>query len=195
MQLYLIRHPQPAVAPGICYGRADLPLAGPVAVEAAALRAALAEQRDDTALPAVVSSPLQRCRLLAEALSPAPRLEPRLQEMHFGAWEGRPWDTIPRAELDRWAAAPFDFCPPGGESPAAMAERVVAFAAELPAAAAGGDLLVVAHNGPLRVLAAHLLGLPRSAWFDFDFDFARFSCLDLAPEGNRLRWLNGRPCS
>ena len=62
MQLYLIRHPRPLVAPGICYGQQDLPLAEPVHRAAAALRAVLHDTHPagDAAAPlTVVSSPLQ----------------------------------------------------------------------------------------------------------------------------------------
>ena len=31
MELYLIRHPRPQVAPGVCYGQTDLGLAEPAA--------------------------------------------------------------------------------------------------------------------------------------------------------------------
>ena len=97
MILHLIRHPRPLVAAGICYGRLDLEAENATAL-AASLRAEL-----PTDLP-VWRSPLSRCRALAEALHPQPLIDARLAEMDFGAWEGRSWDTIPRAELDAWAA-------------------------------------------------------------------------------------------
>ena len=192
MQLYLIRHPRPQVPPGICYGQTDLPLAEPAETSAAPLRAALAASRAPSSFGTltVVSSPLQRCRLLAEALDARTQVDTRLMELNFGDWEQQPWDTIARSELDRWAAAPFAYCPPNGESPSEMAARVIAFAAELPSLAGGGDLVVVAHHGPLRVLAAHLLGLPPSASLRLHFDFARLSCFDLASSGPVLRWHN-----
>lgn len=55
-------------------------------------------------------SPLQRCTALAAAvverlprLGPV-RVDPRLAEMDFGAWEGRPWDAIGRDAFDAWTA-------------------------------------------------------------------------------------------
>ncbi|RTL32703.1 MAG: phosphoglycerate mutase, partial [Rhodocyclaceae bacterium] len=96
MELYLIRHPRPAVAPGICYGQTDLGLAESAADVAARLRPLLPADF------ALYASPLTRARLLAEALG-TPRLEPRLKEIHFGEWEGRSYDDIGRAALDAWA--------------------------------------------------------------------------------------------
>lgn len=183
MQLYLIRHPAPQIAPGVCYGRSDLLLAEPAAVAAGRLRDEL-----PAGLP-VVSSPARRCLELAQALHPAPQADVRLWEVDFGAWEGLPWDAIDRTALDAWAADPFGFAPPGGESPAAMAARVVAFADSLDRAR---DLVVVGHHGPLRVLIAHLLGLPLTASLQLHLDFARHARLDL-PGGAQhasLRWLN-----
>ena len=69
----LLRHPPVLVAPGRCYGRADLPLAPCWQAGMPALAAAL--RRID---PRVVhTSPLGRCRLPAEALG---RLLARLGE-------------------------------------------------------------------------------------------------------------------
>lgn len=183
MQLYLIRHPAPQVAAGVCYGRSDLPLAEPAELAARHLRATL-----PAGLP-VVSSPARRCRELACALRADAQCDDRLWEMDFGAWEGRPWSAIERAALDAWAADPFGFTPPGGESPAAMAARVVAFAESL---APARDLVVVGHHGPLRVLIVHLLGLPLAASLQLHLDFARHACLDLTAGAGRasLRWLN-----
>ena len=182
MELYLIRHPRPAVAPGICYGQTDLGLAESAAEVAARLRPLLPTEF------ALYASPLARARLLAEALG-TPRLEPRLKEIHFGEWEGRSYDDIGRAALDAWADAPLDFAPPGGESPRQMAARVHDFLAELQAASVAAAV-VVAHGGPLRALAGHLLKLPAEHWLGLDFACGEVTRLDLHDWGTLLRWFN-----
>ncbi len=83
-------------------------------------------------------------------------LDPRLLELDFGDWEGVSWDSVPRAALDRWAADPLGFCPPGGESGAALLRRVEDFACAL--FRDGRPCLVVSHGGPLRLLPALLDG-------------------------------------
>jgi alpha-ribazole phosphatase len=147
LTLYLVRHPRPLIAPGVCYGQLDVEAENPAPI-VTRLRAEL-----PPGLP-VWSSPLQRCRTLAEALHPAPRIDVRLMELNFGAWEGRPWDAVPRAELDAWAADLEGYAPPGGESPLDLQRRVLAWVGEL---AAGAHVLVT-HAGVIRVLSAAASG-------------------------------------
>jgi alpha-ribazole phosphatase len=144
----LVRHPAADVAAGICYGRLDVPVTDAAAV--ASLVARLVGLGGT-----IWTSPAQRCRMVAEALGAA-RIDPRLQELDFGAWEGLAWDEVPRAALDAWAADVSGFAPPGGERGSALIARVTAFASGL----SGGDHVVVTHGGPLKVLTALFRGLP-----------------------------------
>lgn len=173
MRVWLIRHPPPAVAPGICYGATDLPLAGDPAPHAAALRPLL--PRD---VP-LYSSPLARCRRLAAALHPAPVFDARLREIDFGDWEMQAWDSLDRRLLDAWAADPFHFVPPGGEGVASLRARVAAFLAELP-----DEAVLVVHAGVIKVCAAVLAG--EEDWFALRFDYGRASLI----EDGRLAWTN-----
>ena len=177
MQLYLIRHPTPLVATGTCYGRTDLALAEHVATAAARIAAQLPPQIT------VFSSPLQRCRQLAEALHPAPRIDPRLQEMDFGDWEMTPWDRIQREALDGWAADPLGYRPPKGESVAELQQRVQHFVTE----AQGNGLesaALVTHAGVMKVILGQAQGLPVEKWMRLAFDYESVVCLELpAPVG------------
>lgn len=159
--LYLIRHPKVAVAPGVCYGRSDVPLVTPVETLAAQLREQLPGQF------ALLSSPATRCLTLARALG-TPQIEPRLQEIDFGIWEMQPYDSINRSLIDAWAADPMHFRGHGGESVAQMAQRAVA-ALDEALHDETGDLVIVAHGGPLRAIAGHLRGLAATDWMQLDF--------------------------
>jgi len=183
VQLYLIRHPRPDVAPGLCYGRSDLALAEDAVVVAAALRPLLPGN-----VP-VFSSPLKRCRLLAEALHPAPRFDQRLLELDFGAWEMRSWTDIGRSAIDEWAADPEAFAPPGGESVGAMRARVAGFLDDL-AGSGLASAALVAHAGVMKVCAAELLGLAPEGWFSMRFEFGAVSLIDDASGSHELIWHN-----
>ena len=178
-RIYLIRHPRPAVAAGICYGRSDLDLAEDERACAGGLLPLLPEGI------ALYASPLSRCRRLAEQLHPAPRYDPRLLEMDFGEWEMQPWKSIARATFDAWAADPLGYVPPGGESVGAMRARVAAFLAER---AAEASIALVVHAGVMKVCLAELLLMPQQQWFAYPFDFGSATLIEAEGEGDAARW-------
>lgn len=158
MRLFLIRHPRPLVAPGICYGSVDLS----VAQEEQTRHASLLAERLPKGTP-IFSSPLQRCSGLAHGLAnllgSAPVLfDARLAEMHFGNWEMQPWDQVPFAEVDAWAKDLVNYRPGSGESVLGVAERVHAFYED--ARKLDSDAIVVCHAGTIRLLLKCQRGLP-----------------------------------
>jgi alpha-ribazole phosphatase len=155
MRLILVRHPRPQIAHGVCYGSSDVP-AQP-AHQAQVLAGLLASLPD----AALVTSPLLRCAELAAQLArhrnTTLSTDHRLAEMHFGAWEMRPWDDIPRAEVDAWAADLVHYRPGGGENALAVTGRVSAFYAD--ARRQQRDVIAICHAGTIRVLEACQYGL------------------------------------
>lgn len=191
MDVVLIRHAQPQVPPGTCYGCLDLPLAAPLTPAAARIAAGL------PAPDRIVASPLARALGTAQALVqtlplgvPAIDTEPRLREIDFGSWEGVAWDAIDRAALDQWAADLLHARPHGGESPAQAMARVAGWAATL-AEDRVACLWVVGHAGPMRMLAAHWLGVLLAATVHWELGFGASCGFTLGPGGGvRLGWWN-----
>lgn len=149
--MIFVRHPMPDTKPGLCYGRLDLGL-GPDAP--AQIERAL--KTIPRGLP-ILSSPAQRCMALATPLANRDGLEPsqdsRLWEMNFGTWEGLVWDDVPRHESDPWFEDTQNLAPPGGESFAAVRDRVRAAISDAPK-----DAIIVAHAGVIRAAQMLLLG-------------------------------------
>ena len=160
MILHLVRHPEPEIASGICYGALDV-LAKNASEVAEELRQVLPAE-----LP-VWSSPLLRCRALAELVDAAPVFDHRLAEMNFGEWEGQPWNLIPRHELDAWAADVAGYAPPGGESPLSLQQRALDFVAGLDVP----EAIIVTHAGVIRTLLAHWQGVPPARWTELVFAY------------------------
>lgn len=120
--LWLLRHAQPLIAPGVCYGQLDVP-ADPGATLQAGMGLGAVLPRHCT----VRTSPLQRCAQLAQSLQVPETcltVDARIQEMNFGRWEGCAWNDIGRAAVDAWAQDLFATAPGGGESLSAMLQRV-----------------------------------------------------------------------
>lgn len=153
MNLWLVRHATPLVESGICYGRKNVPADAGATAECVRQLAEI--------LPAkirIISSPLQRCEQLAQALHGlrpdfAYKTDPRLQEMDFGRWEGRAWQDIAPAELQAWTDGFAHHAVGGsGESTMQVMERVAEAFDELQGPA---DTLWITHAGVIR--AAELI--------------------------------------
>lgn len=153
MTLWLVRHAQPLIDSGICYGALDVP-ADPHATQVAALELAQVLPKDVQ----ITTSTLQRCELLAHVLCGLRpdltyRKDARLVEMNFGTWEGQRWDNIARCELDAWTPNFASYRCGGAESVQMVMTRVAAaWDAEQSNPA---DSVWIAHAGVIR--AASLL--------------------------------------
>lgn len=151
MRLYLIRHPRPLIASGICYGSSD------VAVCPEDMERVIAALLPS--LPAgtpIFSSPLTRCRELAARLahelpSAPPVHDRRLMEMHFGDWEMRAWESISKEHIDAWVEDLACYRPGGGENGMQVAQRLSDFLEDAKGQHAE-DIIVVTHAGVIRLL-------------------------------------------
>jgi len=158
--IVVARHGRTAAnAGGLLLGRADPPLDAEGDRQAAALGAACA----GLDVARVVTSPLGRCRstadAIAEVLGGVPvEVDERWIELDYGELDGVPFAELP-AEL--WAAwrADIEWCPPGGESLAALGRRVRAGADALVAEARDRDVVVVSHVSPIKAAVAWALGV------------------------------------
>ena len=158
--IVVARHGRTAAnAGGLLLGRADPPLDAEGDRQAAALGAACA----DLDLARVVTSPLGRCRATAGAIAAAAGgvpvdVDERWIELDYGELDGVPFADLP-AEL--WSAwrADIEWCPPGGESLAALGRRVRAGADALADEARDRDVVVVSHVSPIKAAVAWALGV------------------------------------
>ncbi|HEV7655207.1 MAG TPA: MSMEG_4193 family putative phosphomutase [Mycobacteriales bacterium] len=133
--------------------------------------AAVAARLAPVPLAAVVTSPLERCAETAAAIlsgrAVEARVEPRLAEVRYGDWTGRPLKELAKEPMWRVVQAhPSAAVFPGseGEPLAAAQARAVAAVREWDAritAAAGPDAVWVAcsHGDIIKSLLADALGL------------------------------------
>ena len=186
MEIYLIRHTRVAVAPGICYGQTDVALADSFLSDAEQVRAKL----PDAAQVVIYSSPLTRCRRLAEQFQPHQfQTDARLLEMNFGAWEQLAWDDVGLGALKSWTADVVNERCPGGESFLDQFHRIVAFWHEL-TQAAPARAFVVTHGGAIRALLAHLLDMPLAATLRLGVDFGGVSKVRVNDDISSVDYVN-----
>jgi broad specificity phosphatase PhoE len=122
------------------------------------------EIREMDAAGAFFASPRVRAQqtmdIVRDAMGLKPgryKLDARLKELSFGAWEGMTWREVEARDpkgvkvrsRDKWS-----FAPPGGESYATLAGRLHPWLDGLTA-----DAFVVAHGGVARALMALIAGV------------------------------------
>jgi probable phosphoglycerate mutase len=190
--IYFIRHGETDWnLEGRLQGQKDIPLndLGRVQAEEAGRRLqSICPHYEDLAY---LASPMQRTRETMEILRAAIglypegyRLDDRLVELTFGAWEGLTWKEVRRAEpqlaalreRDKWNYVP----PGGGESYAMLVDRVRPILDDLTR-----DTVIVAHGGVARAFLALCCGIsPRQA-ATMDIWQGRV----LVIEGRSYRWM------
>ncbi len=167
VRLILVRHGEVEERwRGTIYGRLDVPLSS----RGLAQSRLVAEALEREPLEAVVSSGLQRAEAAASLIR-ATRAgmeredDPRLTELDRGEWAGRRISDLSEAfpeAMARWTEARGAIQAPGGESPAALAERTRPAFDELAERFAGGTVAVVAHLWVVRSALTACLDLPMS---------------------------------
>lgn len=199
MRLLLARHGETVWnTEGRYQGQTDIPLSQRGRLQAQALARRLAAEP----LDAIYASDLQRAAETARMIAAARtedrsnvpvRLDPRLREMSFGAWEGLTYAEMQQqaAELvAQWNADRLNNAPPGGETLAQMTARLQDLLKDVRGAHPQGTVLLVGHGGPLRVLACLALSLSPTAYWQFRCENASLSELQFHNENVIVNYWN-----
>ena len=163
MQLILVRSGRAEAPAGTLRGQADLPLA----VDGFTAMQRLATHWTGAAPRFLFCSDqrraVQSAQVLAGRFALAPLADTRLRELDLGQWNGLNFARAAAAapqEWQRWNADWQHHAAPGGESFAQVLARVRAWLdAVLDAAHRDDRVLAVAHEGSIRALLCHALGL------------------------------------
>jgi alpha-ribazole phosphatase len=162
MNLWLVRHAQPLIGAGICYGVLDV--AADAALTTVAAQSLAAHLPKNTVCRI---SPLIRCQQLAAALAllrpdlsikSSTCTDARLTEMDFGEFEGQAWTTVPKSAFDAWTAD-FGNHRFGGKESANDVLQRVKVAIDDSRAWNANDVLWITHAGVIRAVDVHHQGI------------------------------------
>jgi broad specificity phosphatase PhoE len=116
----------------------------------------------------------QTIEYVAEQSGLTPIVDERLNEIDNGLIEGMNDAAIQERypEVSRgFQKRSEDFRFPGGETGEEARGRIASFLEEKRKTHANKDIVIVSHEGLIRLLACHVLGLPVYARWNFHFDF------------------------
>lgn len=124
--------------------------------------------------------------------APSPVIEADFDEQDFGQFQGHTWGELAGdPSLDAFWADPANTAPPGGESFAALVERVRRGIAHVAPKHAGENIVVVAHAGTIRAALAVAQGISASAALTFAIDtvsITRIESIDAAWRVKTVNW-------
>lgn len=167
MLIHLIRHTTPNIESGICYGQKNLTLADTFLQEKKLIIKHLIAHYN-----IVYSSPLQRCKKLAQTIKADHlSLEADLMEVNFGDWEGVAWNDIPRSKSQAWMDDFVNIAPPNGESLLQMQLRVQGFINQHIEPNQHEHIAIVTHAGVIRLFFAWVLNIPLQDIFKIKLDY------------------------
>lgn len=133
----------------------------------------------------LVSSPVQRCVETATVIGVPhglePTIEPGLEEVDFGRWQGRTLASL--AKLKAWRTvqvAPSRFTFPEGEAFIDVQHRAVAAVEALAADAGARDTVIAcSHADVIKLVLSHYLGQPLDLFQRIGVAPASISVVDL----------------
>ena len=163
--IYFIRHGETDWNAQARYqGQADIPMNERGRAQAKRNGETLRSLLPQIAETDFVASPLKRARETMRIVRDTLGLErddfevdDRLNEAHYGHWQGTLAADLPHLDAEGMAARtrdPYAWRPPGGESYEDLMARIVPWLAGI-----ARDAVVVSHGGVSRVLRGHILGL------------------------------------
>jgi probable phosphoglycerate mutase len=149
---------------------------------------------------AILVSPLRRAIETAQPICAqtgvSMQLEPALQEIAYGKWEGLNPKQVDRDfhdEYVRWLTDPAWNSPPGGEKAVDIALRVWNLIHTVEASYTDGNILLVSHKATIRILLCVLLGIDVGRYRDrFDMPVAAVSIVALGNRGSFFRVIGDR---
>ncbi|GEM47121.1 histidine phosphatase family protein [Deinococcus cellulosilyticus] len=160
IKLTLVRHGITILnSTGRWQGHLDEPLSEEGMQQAIKLRRVLRAEDYDQ----IVSSDLKRAYHTATLAVPDATImaDPRLRELNFGVMEGRTLEENQQhPSYLPWKTDPFTHRPEGGESFQDLLDRALDWLSTLQE---DTSVLAFSHNGFIRALASHLIGIPRQA--------------------------------
>lgn len=193
-RLYFLRHGQTTWnADGNRYaGATDVPLTETGIEQAKQSAERIRGLELDAVFCSGLSRALETAKLALDGCDVPIVQDPRLNEMNYGAWEGKTHAEI-LAEPDNhwrdWAADP-DAWRPGksGELASELVARVTAFLFDV--LQPGRTVLVVSHHTTGRLLIAHMLDMPLANYRRLQLDNTSLSLFERSDRGDIWQFIN-----
>jgi broad specificity phosphatase PhoE/ribonuclease HI len=197
--IYFIRHGETVLTPQRKFSGTG-PLDPELMDDGLKQAACVAREAAKLGAEILIASPLKRTRQTAEAIAQTTGLEIIFDEawfeLSFGTWDGKAIEEVRASEPEQYQAwlNSTGYAPGGGESYDEASTRIEAALERLVAEYPGKKIIVVTHNGVIKLAAKLAVGAPADAVFHMDATPCSISSISIWPsDGLRaLRSFNER---
>jgi len=190
---YFLRHGSP-ISTGILTGsRTDIALSeqGHLEMEAALTKI--------DSIDAIICSPLKRCQLfatkVAKTLNLDVQIEPKIEEMNFGLWDGKHydwlWENTHSPTIGQFWQTPWLHTPPEGESLSSFRGRVKSWWQTELLHRKTSNHLIVTHAGVIKQILAEVLSLPIESSVPLnrvEIGYAKIIQIEVFIDDNQKSW-------
>ncbi len=188
MEIYLIRHTRVEIPRTVCYGASDVALSNSYLTDKQIVTSKISPVSDAL----IYSSPLKRCRQLAQDMFVNITFDERLKEYNFGDWELKKWVEVPKREMDFWGKDIVNNRPPNGENMQDVLDRALDFwhsiiTTQLPD---NQQVYIVTHSGVIRTLICHFLEIPLKNAFRMGIDYGSISRISVHEKYVTIDYIN-----
>jgi len=134
----------------------------------------------------IITSPLQSCSEFADLIAKEESIDleinPQLEEIDFGRWEGLSPNDIMKGDaelLHQWWQSPTKITPPDAEDFHQFRARVLIVLKKIIEENNGKHVLLVTHAGVIRTIIMHILGMDDENLFRLNVNYASFTRLHI----------------
>lgn len=194
IRLYMARHGETEFnRKRVYYGWMDVPMNENGVAQCQCLKKKLS----DIGFDAVITSSLDRAIHSGQIIGELEKSElvilEDLKELNFGAWEGLHFSEIEKnynSDWLGWCKDWINYCIPGGESFTQFYNRVKKTLESLLKAYVDKTVLLITHEGTMKVIATILMNLEQTDYWKFSFEFGKYSMFEIQEENTIIRKIN-----
>lgn len=152
----------------------------------------ISKYQPDIIFSSHLSRSFESAQILCEPLRKRPKIDERLAELGFGAWEGKTANEL-MAEKDsaymQWFKGKIQ-TPKGGESLPSLHKRVRSFIRYCEKNFDSKKIIIVTHGGVIRMFLSEFLHLPHRQLFQFRIDPGSMTVIGKYQYSSQLILLN-----
>ncbi|MDP8262087.1 MAG: alpha-ribazole phosphatase [Candidatus Ancaeobacter aquaticus] len=157
----------------------------------------LAKKLDKIDFSAAYSSNLKRCvhtaKIILKNKKTTLKTTRGLREIDFGRWEGMTFEEMQSNDgflFDKWFRDLPNFTMPGGESTKSMQKRITQEMERITKRHKNGNILVVSHGGPIRVVLCNVLNVSMQDFWHMSIDTASLSIIEKVDGFSMVKQMN-----